>query len=110
MSIPERTHIKADLKCVPKEQSLGGGVAAVAPPSAAAAAAAAVAIAEPSTTAAKAAPKRKMGMAQYLANKKRKEVEEVQSVSAAKDATSPVHTNGENKVRKCEWAGLGLVA
>ena len=106
MSIPERTHIKADLKCVPKEQSLGGGVAAVAPPSAAAVAM----IAEPSTTAAKAAPKRKMGMAQYLANKKRKEVEEVQSVSAAKDATSPVHTNGENKVRKCEWAGLGLVA
>ena len=90
MSIPERTHIKADLKCLPKEQSSSGSVAVVAPP------ASPVVVAEPAK-----APKRKMGMAQYLANKKRKEAEEMQSQSeVVKDATSPVRANVEDKVRK----------
>ena len=37
-------------------------------------------------------------MAQYLANKKRKEEEEVQS--GPKDPPSPVNANGEEKERK----------
>ena len=97
VSIPERTHIKADLKCVPKEPSGGGAgvtpspVSAVSPSS------------EPSSAVAAAAkaPKRKMGMAQYLANKRRKEVEQVQSAAATEVAASPVvrSENGEEKVR-----------
>ena len=41
VSIPERTHIRADLKCVPKDQQ-GSGAAIAAPSNAAA-------VAEPST-------------------------------------------------------------
>ena len=97
VSIPERTHIKADLKCVPKEPSGGGSGVAPSPVSAVAASAS-----EPSSTAAASkAPKRKMGMAQYLANKRRKEVEQVKSAAATKFAASPTvsHENGEEKVQ-----------
>ena len=98
VSIPERTHIKADLKCVPKEPS-GGGGAGVAPSSVSTVAP----TSEPSSAVAAAAkaPKRKMGMAQYLANKRRKEVEQVQSAAATEVAASPVvrSENGEEKVR-----------
>ena len=78
---------------MPKEPSVGGGVA----PSPVSAAAAS----EPSSTAAVSkAPKRKMGMAQYLANKRRKEVEQVQSAAVTQVAASPTvsHENGEKKV------------
>ena len=81
---------------MPKEPSGGGGVAP-SPVSAVAASAS-----EPSSTVAAAkAPKRKMGMAQYLANKRRKEVEQVQSAAATQVAASPIvrHENGEEKVR-----------